>query len=436
MSVVRMKKSKDSTAPASGSGMDQLIETRRLPAWMKWGGGAFTLLMGALLFWWFSPSGSSETVAVGHITISQVARGTFEDFIPLRAKVTPLVTVFIDSLEGGRVEKILAEDGATLKKGQLIAVLSNADLQLSTLRDQAEVEQQINAMRSQELALAQTQLTDERAILESKLAVQKAKRQLDLEKPLAEQGFVSKRQFADTQDQHAFEIQRAEVLRRTQTTDQQLQRSQLAKLRESASSLQSSLALARANLEALNLRAPVDGQLSGFTIQVGQSLQRGERIGQIDSPGHNKLQAGVDEFYLGRIAVGQRASLDWNGKRFAARVTKIYPQVQNGQFQIDLQFIGAEPDNIQRGQTMQTRLTLSDPTPAMLLPNGAFYNDTQGAWVFVVAPDGRSAIRRDVRLGRRNTETVEVLDGLTPGERVITSPYTGYTDKTRLNLES
>jgi HlyD family secretion protein len=436
MSVVRMKKSKDSPAPVSGSGMDQVIETKRLPGWAKWGGGGLALLLAALLFWWFSPSGSSETVEADHITISQVTRGTFEDFIPLRAKVTPLITVFIDSLEGGRVEKILVEDGATLRKGQMIAVLSNADLQLSTLRDQAEVEQQINAMRSQELALAQTQLTDERAILESRLAVQKAKRQLDMEKPLAEQGFVAKRQFADTQDQHAFELQRAEVLKRTQATDQQLQRSQLAKLRESASSLQSSLALARANLEALNLRSPVDGQLSGFNIQVGQSLQRGERIAQIDSPGHNKLQAGVDEFYLGRIAIGQKANLDWNGKRFTARVTKIYPQVQNGQFQIDLQFIGAEPDNIQRGQTMQTRLTLSDPAPAVLLPNGAFYNDTQGAWVFVVAPDGRSAIRRDVRLGRRNTDTVEVLDGLTPGEHVITSPYTGYTDKSRLNLKS
>lgn len=436
MSVVRLKKSKAPAAPASGSGMDQVIEARTLPAWAKWGGGALVLLLAALLYWWFAPSGSSETVDADHITIAQVSRGTFEDFIPLRARVTPLLTVFIDSLEGGRVEQILIEDGATVKKGDLIAVLSNADLQLSTLRDQAEVEQQINAMRSQELALAQTQLVDERALLESKLAMQKTKRQLDLETPLAEQGFISKRQFADTQDQHAFEVERAEVLRRTRATNQQLQRSQLAKLRESTASLLSSLQIARMNLDALNLRAPVDGQLSGFTIQVGQSLQRGERIGQIDSPGHNKLQAGVDEFYLGRIAVDQRASIDWNGKRYAARVTKIYPQVQNGQFQIDLQFVGAEPDQIQRGQTLQTRLTLSDPTPAVLVPNGAFYNDTQGAWVFVVAPNGRSAIRRDVRLGRRNTEVVEVLDGLSPGERVITSAYTGYTDKTRLDINN
>jgi HlyD family secretion protein len=415
--------------------MDQVVESTALPGWIKWGGGAVAILLAVLLFWWFAPSGSSETVEADHITSSPVTRGTFEDFIPLRARVTPLLTVFIDSLEGGRVEQMLVEDGATVKKGQLIAILSNADLQLSTLRDQAEVEQQINAMRSQELALAQTGLADERALLEARLATQKAKRQLDLEKPLADQGFVSKRQHADTRDQYDFEVSRVAVLVRTQETDRRLQRSQLAKLRESVASLESSLKLARMNLEALNLKAPVDGQLSGFTVQVGQSLQRGERIGQIDSPGHNKLQAGVDEFYLGRIAIGQRAALDWNGKRYTARVTKIYPQVQNGQFQIDLQFLDDEPDNIQRGQTMQTRLTLGDPAPAVLVPNGAFYNDTQGAWVFVVAPDGRSAIRRDVRLGRRNTDYVEVLDGLTPGERVITSPYTGYTDKTRLDLK-
>ena len=196
----------------------------------------------------------------------------------------------------------------------------------------------------------------------------------------------------------------------------------------------SGLAIAHQNLDALNLRAPVAGQLSGFDIQVGQSLQRGERIAQIDSPGHNKLQAGVDEFYLGRVVVGQTASVDWNGKSYAAKVTKIYPQVQNGQFQIDLQFTGAEPADIQRGQTLQAKLTLGDPAPAKLIPNGAFYNTTGGAWVFVVAPNGRSAVKRQVRLGRRNPDQIEVLDGLDAGERVITSPYTGFEDKSRLDL--
>ena len=198
--------------------------------------------------------------------------------------------------------------------------------------------------------------------------------------------------------------------------------------------MQSGLALARANLDALSLRAPVSGTLSGFSIQIGQSLQRGERIGQIDSPGRNKLIAGVDEFYLGRVQIGQKAEAEVNGKRFQTRVTKIYPQVQNGQFQVDLQFLGDEPKDLQRGQTLQVKLTLGDPAPARLIPNGAFYNETGGSWVFVVAPDGRSAVKRQVRLGRRNSDFIEVLDGLDPGERVITSPYTGFADKDRLDL--
>jgi HlyD family secretion protein len=198
--------------------------------------------------------------------------------------------------------------------------------------------------------------------------------------------------------------------------------------------MQSGLALARANLDALSLKAPVSGTLSGFSIQIGQSLQRGERIGQIDSPGRNKLIAGVDEFYLGRVAIGQKASVEVGGKTYQTRVTKIYPQVQNGQFQVDLQFLGDEPKDLQRGQTLQAKLTLGDPAPARLIPNGAFYNETGGSWVFVVAPDGRSAVKRQVRLGRRNSDYIEVLDGLDAGERVITSPYTGFADKDRLDL--
>jgi HlyD family secretion protein len=387
-----------------------------------------------LLFWWFAPSGSSQTVGADHVTISTVTRGTFDDFIPLRARVTPLLTVYIDAVEGGRVEKMLVEDGATVAQGQPIALLSNAELQLSTLARQTEVEQQINNMRSQELALAQTRLSNERAVLAAETVNDKARRQYERERPLAEKGFVSAKQFADTQADYELSQRNLAALKRSQATDARLQTSQLSQQQAAAQSMQSGLSIARTNLDALQLRAPVAGQLSGFSVQVGQSLQRGERVGQIDSPGRNKLIAGVDEFYLGRVQLQQRASLDFGGKRYEAKVTKIYPQVQNGQFQVDLQFVGAEPANIQRGQTMQARLTLGDPAPALLVPNGAFYNETGGNWIFVVTPDGGSAIKRNVRLGRRNAEFIEVLEGLEAGEKVLTSPYTGYTDKTRLDL--
>ncbi|TGX54418.1 efflux RND transporter periplasmic adaptor subunit [Sphingomonas gei] len=414
--------------------MDAVVETRKLSAPVKAAIAGVIVLAAALLFWWFAPSGSSQTVGSDHVTISTVTRGTFDDFIPLRARVTPLLTVYIDAVEGGRVEKMLVEDGATVAQGQPIALLSNAELQLSTLARQTEVEQQINNMRSQELALAQTRLANERAVLEAGLALDKARRQYEREKPLAGKGFVTAKQFSDTEADYQYRRRNLAALERSQSTDARLQTSQLSQQQAAAQSMQSGLSIARANLDALQLRAPVAGQLSGFSVQVGQSLQRGERVGQIDSPGRNKLIAGVDEFYLGRVQLQQRASVDFGGKRYDARVTKIYPQVQNGQFQVDLQFIGAEPANIQRGQTMQARLTLGDPAPALLVPNGAFYNETGGNWIFVVTPDGGSAVKRQVRLGRRNSEFIEVLEGLDAGEKVLTSPYTGYTDKTRLDL--
>jgi HlyD family secretion protein len=438
MSVVRLPADRPESAAVSGSGMDRVVARRRVPKLALIGGALAVVLLALLLFWWLAPRAGTQSVAAERLSIATVTRGTFDDYIPLRTRVEPLLTVYIDAIEGGRVEEVLVEDGATLAKGQPIAVLSNAELQLSTLARQTEVEQQINNMRSQELALAQTRVSNERNVLEAELAMIKARRQFEREAPLAQKGFVAGRQFADTTDQFAYERRRVAVLRQGQATDDRLLRSQLAQQRASTNSLQAGLQLARANLEALKLRAPVAGQLSGFSIQVGQSMQRGERIGQIDSPGRNKLRAGVDEYYLGRVAVGQKATIEAaggsgdNGQQ--ARVTKIFPQVQNGQFQIELQFIGAEPAGLQRGQTVQARLILGDPTPAVLLPNGAFYNDTGGAWVFVVAPDGSRAVKRQVRLGRRNADTIEVLDGLTAGERVITSPYTGFADKDALDL--
>lgn len=438
MSVVNFGKSTEGNAnrPVSGGGMDKIVETKRLSVKIKAAIAVGLLGLAGAGFYAWAPSSSSQTVAADRISISTVTDGRFEDFLPLRSRVTPLVTVYLDAVEGGRVEQVLVEDGANVQQGQLLAKLSNADLQLSTLARETEVAEQINNLRNTELSLSRTRLQNERDIIQADLDAQKARRQFELQRPLADKGFVAGRVFKDTGDDYAYQLKRGRVLRTSQATDERLQSSQLTQLRQTANSLQSALAIARGNLEQLNLRAPVAGQLTAFSIQVGQSAQRGERLGQIDSPGRNKLEAGVDEFYLGRVALAQTASVDFTGKTYRLKVAKIYPQVQNGQFKVDLTFAGPEPANLQRGQTMQAKLTLSDPAPARLIPNGAFYNDTGGAWLFVVAPDGRSAEKRTVRLGRRNADFIEVLDGLDRGERVITSPYTGLTDKTRLDLSA
>ncbi len=432
MSVVVM--ARDEHKPQSGGGMDKVIAPRGLPVRIKAAIGVAALLLAVGLVYAFMPAANSQTIDASRVTISTVAEGRYDDFLPLRARVEPLVTVFLDAVEGGRVEQVLIEDGAMVQEGQLLAVLSNPNLQLNVLARQTEVTQQINSMRSQELALNQTRLANERALIEADLAAQTARRQYEIQRPLAERGFVSGRVIADSRDTYEANRRRADVLRRQRVEDERLQSSQLAQLRASASGLNASLEIARASLDSLNLRAPVAGQITAFSIQIGQSLNRGERLGQIDSAGRNKLRAQVDEFYLGRVAEGQTANAEVAGQQARMRVSKIYPQVRNGTFEIDLEFVGAEPANLQRGQTVQVRLTLGDPAPARIIPNGAFYNETGGNWVFVVTPDGRSAVKRQVRLGRRNTEQIEVLDGLDAGERVITSPYTGFAERDRLAL--
>jgi HlyD family secretion protein len=435
MSVVQMTVDGRGEAQ-SGGAMDRAVAQKGLSRRARIAIGAAAALLIAVAFYLLAPSAGSQTVPAERLTISTVERGRFDDFLPLRASVTPLVTVYLDAVEGGRVEKVLVEDGAMVQQGQLLAVLSNSDLQLNLLARQTEVTQQINSMRSQELALAQSRLQNERSLIEADLVTKKAERLYQLQKPLAEKGFVAGKTFRDSQDEYQSNARRSAIIRRAQATDERLQSSQLAQLRASTTALNASLDIARATLDALNLRAPVSGQLTAFSIQVGQSMNRGERLGQIDSAGRNKLVAQVDEFYLGRVKAGQRASAEWNGKTYQLKVAKIYPQVRNGTFEVDFQFVGPEPENLQRGQTLQPRLTLGDPVQALLLPNGAFYNETGGAWVFVVTPDGDQAIKREVRLGRRNAEFIEVLDGLEPGERVLTSPYTGFADKDRLDLET
>jgi HlyD family secretion protein len=416
--------------------MDRVVERKRIDKRILIAGAAAGLLLILIIFWLFAPRSDTLTVSEERLAIAAVESGTFEDFLPLRARVTPLVTVYLDAVEGGRVEKKLVEDGAQVSQGQMLAVLSNAELQLSTLEKQAEVEQQLNNMRSQELALTQTRNTNLRDLNQAETDLAKARRLYDLQKALADKGFVSMKTFNDTKDDLAYQQQRLQILKRSIAQTEALQSSQLGQLRAAAASLNTSMGVAQGSLGQLNIRAPVTGQLSGFDIQLGQSLQQGERIGQVDSAGADKLQADVDEFYLGRVAVGQTATADVEGKTFRLKVSKVYPQVRNGQFQIDLIFIGPEPASVQRGQTVQAKLTIGDSSKALLIPNGAFFNDTGGNWIFVVDSRGGSATKRQVQLGRKNNDFIEVLGGLKPGERVITSSYTGLTDKDHLTFSS
>ena len=435
MSLVELRKPSGSEA-VSGGAMDRVVERKRIDRRIIIAGAGGAALLLIVLFWLFAPRADSVTVSQDRLTIATIESGTFDDFLPLRGRVTPLLTVYLDAVEGGRVDQKLVEDGAHVTQGQMLAVLSNAELQLSTLEKQAEVEQQLNNMRSQELALTQTRNGNLRDLNQAETELAKARRQYDLYKPLADRGFVSMKTFNDAKDDLTYQQQRLTILKQSIAQTEALQSSQLQQLRVASTSLNSSMGIARNNLGQLSIRAPVTGDLSGFDIQLGQSLQQGERIGQIDSAGGNKLQADVDEYYLGRVRVGQTATAEVDGKTYRLKVAKVYPQVRNGQFQIDLVFDGPAPSSVQRGQTVQTKLTLGDSSKAVLIPNGAFFNDTGGNWVFVVDRSGRGATKRQVQLGRRNADFIEVLGGLKPGERVITSSYSGLVDKDHLSFSS
>lgn len=420
----------------TGSGMDRRVEKKKQP-WKKIGIAAGAVGLVALIasVVMDASSGRSFKVNEGRIVVSEVSEGTFEDFIPIRGRVTPLKTVFLDAIEGGRVERVLVEDGAMLKKGDLIVELSNTTLQLEVTRNEALVTEQLNNMRSIELSLEQNRLDHKRNLVELDYQIKRLERQVQRERELIKTNAVSQMQLDQTEDELDYYQKRRAVTLESQATDARMQETQLKFLQDSGQQLEASLEFARKNLAALNVRAPVDGKLSGFNVEIGQSITRGGRLGQIDDPDNYKLTANIDEFYLGRVDLGQEALFERGREEYRMTIAKIYPQVTNGQFEVDFVFEGEQPDGIRRGQTLQAKLTLGDATKAKLIPNGAFYQDTGGNWVFVVAPDGSEAIKRNVRLGRRNNNYIEVIDGLDIGERVVTSPYTGFVEMDRLKLD-
>ncbi|WND01657.1 efflux RND transporter periplasmic adaptor subunit [Temperatibacter marinus] len=419
----------------SGAGMDRQVTKKK--TWLpKWAAYALVLVIGSYFIYdmMAGSGGRSLKVNEDRIVISEVQSGIFEDFYPLRGRVTPAKTVYLDAIEGGRVEKILVEDGTLLKAGDPIVILSNTSLQLNVLGNEARVAEQLNNMRSIELRLEQNRLQHKRNLTDIRYQISLLSRQVLREKELAERGNVAQSKFQDTQDTLNWYKQRLELTLESQATDTRMQEEQLSFLKATAARLESNLEISRANLDNMNVKAPVNGKLSGFDVEIGESISRGGRLGQIDTPNNYKLEADIDEFYLGRVDIDQRASFDRGGKTYDMRVSKIYPQVTNGQFRIDLSFLDRQPSNIRRGQTIQSKLTLGDSSKALMIPNGAFYQDTGGNWIFVVASDGSQAVRRQVKMGRRNNRFIEIIEGLEEGERVVTSPYTSYTQMDRLKL--
>lgn len=400
--------------------------------WQKWRKtiSAF-FLFAALTTLWVMAAPTSERslrVSKNDLVIASVQQAIFEDVIPLRGEVMPLRTLYLDAIEGGRVEKIHLEDGATIEEGAAIVDISNTRLQLESITREAQVSEQINLLQTQELNLVRNDLEHKRNLNDLDHQITVESQRLERMRPLIKHQLISAAELKEAEDNLVHLKKRQQLIREAREVDQALQAAQMKQLRDSVASLNNNLNFARTNLASLNVKAPIAGRLTAFNLELGQSLMPGERFGQIDDPDHFKLMAQVDEFYMNRTRVDQTALTKVDHQEFPLRVKKIYPQVIDGQFRVDLVFTGEQPANISRGQTLQLRLQMGANEPAQLIPNNSFFQDTGGHWIFVVSDDGKRAYRRDIKLGRRNSQFIEVISGLDINEQVIVSPYTTYND--------
>ncbi len=423
-----------SRSRVSGIDMDTAIKKPFFPSVRHLVIGGLLALGLTTLVWRGMPllAANVQSIEASRVAISVVASGVFEDFIPLRGIVSPLNTVFLDAIEGGRVEKRFVEDGVMLLAGQPLAVLTNSGLQLEVIRSESEVTNQLNNLRTIEIQLERNKVENERAINEINWQLKRITQKTERDKKLAEIGFIAKANAQDSQDEEAYWRNRLAITQQGQSTDAQLQSTQVAQLRIATKQLQANLLLARANLDALTVKAPIAGRLTAFDINIGQSLTRGQRLGQIDSPEAAKLIVSIDEYYLSRVAVGQTATLEWENTIYPMTVRKLNPQVRGGQFEGELVFAGSQPKNLRRGQTMQAKLALGENKAAVMLPTGPYLTDSAGNFVFVLRD--QTAIKQAVQLGRRNVSFVEILGGVKVGDRVLTSSYAGFADKDRLQI--
>ena len=415
--------------------MDRKIQRKsRKP--LAVGGSIVAAILLVGLIWATRDSSTSYTLDGQRIRTSTVETGVYEDYIPLRATVEPERTVFLDAVEGGRVENILVEDGTYVEEGQPILELSNTSLQLDVIAREAEVSEQLNNLRNTQLAIQQNRLSLKSDLIEIDYQISRLDRLVTRYIELEGRQFISKNEYEDAVDELGYWKSRRGVTRESQEQEEKIRLAQIEQLETSVSQLEKNLTLTRSNLDNLLVRAPRAGQLTSLNAEIGESKSRGERLGQIDDVDRFKATAFVNEFYLNRVRVGQRAELEVNGQRFDLEISKVYPNVQASQFEIDLRFLDTAPSDIRRGQTLQMRLVLGDTqSNAILLANGPFFNDTGGAWVFVLDANRAVATRRDVQLGRRNSTNIEVVGGLLDGDEVIISSYSNFITVDRLFID-
>ncbi len=384
----------------------------------------------------FGDRSSKLNVEIEKITISTVSMGPFVEFIPVTGTVLPIKTVYLDAIEGGRVEKKIIEAGTFVKEGDPILQLSNTNLLLDIMFREAEFFEQQNNLRNTRLEMERYRLALKQQMVEIDYQIKQLKRRYGRGTELRNRNLISQEEYDQLKDEYEYNIKRRDLALVTYEQDSVFRQVQIGQLEASIDRMQSNLGIVKKKLDNLVVKAPITGQLTSLNAEVGESKSPGQRLGQVDVLDGFKVRASPDEHYLARITLGLPARFDFAGGTYELITKKIFPEIRDGRFDIDLEFVGVEPKGIRRGQTVHIRLDLGDLDEATVLLNrGGFWQKTGGQWVYLVDKSGEFATKRMIRLGRQNTQVYEVLAGLEPGEKVITSTYDSFGDIDKLILK-
>jgi HlyD family secretion protein len=398
-------------------------------------GGIAGLLILISAAFFFTSGKSRLNVDTERITITEVHKGTFQEFISVNGVVMPVTTIYLDAIEGGRVEEKFVEDGSMLKKGQPIMRLSNTDLELSLANQETAVFDVLTQMQNTKNNAVQNTIQQLNQKAEVENALTEAERVYKLNKHLYDEKVIGLQEYKASENNYNYQLSRKKLNSQTLQQDAVSNKQQIGQMGASYARMQNALQLMRRKVGDLVVRAPVDGQLTSMDAEIGQSKNRGERLGQIDILSGYKVRVDIDEHYISRVMIGQMGEASISGKNYKLRIKKVYTQVNNGRFQVDMEFAQDVPGGIRRGQTVQIRLALSDETQALLVAKGGFFQTTGGNWIYKLSNDGSKAYKADIQLGRQNPEYYEVISGLNPGDKVVTSGYENYGEMQELVLK-
>ncbi|MEX2511923.1 MAG: efflux RND transporter periplasmic adaptor subunit [Cyclobacteriaceae bacterium] len=396
---------------------------------------AGTLLLGFVLYQLlFADTRSSMNVDVERITVANVKMGEFTDYIPVSGTIEPGEVFYLDAIERGNIQEVIRESGSMVEKGDTILILTNSNLQLDVMQRETDLYFQINNLRQTRLLLDQNDLSQQAQLAEIDYQINLLKPQYERFRELHGKKLISDRELEEVKEQYEYNLKRQRLTYESYRNDSIARSIQKKQLRDSEARMNQSLNGVGHILDNLVVKAPINGQLTTEQIEVGQSINAGERYGQIDIIDKFKARVPIDELYLPRVYTGLKGTFGFSGETYELEITKIYPNVTGGRFEVDMVFTGEAPTGIRRGQTVRIRLELGESEQAILLPTGGFYKDTGGNWVFVVNEETGKAEKRSIRLGRKNPEYYEVIEGLSEGEKVIVSGYENFGKNEVLNL--